>query len=54
MHAKNAVGPVDPLVGELGIWAYGEATLVGSEKQKGESCIGEGGSELPLQLSTYY
>jgi hypothetical protein len=28
--------------------------LVGSEKQKGESCIGEGGSELPLQLSTYY
>ena len=33
---------------------FGEATLVGSEKQKGESCIGEGGSELPLQLSTYY
>ena len=25
--------------------------LVGSEKQKGESCIGKEGSELPLQLS---
>jgi hypothetical protein len=38
MHAKNDVGPMDPLVGELGIWAL----LVHEGDLRGKTIFGPG------------